>query len=80
MGVGLHDFMVYDCRHTFASLLVQGGVDLFKVSKLMGNAKLRETQRYAKFAPVHLGAAMETMLSIEKAVLLRVIDGGRSSD
>ena len=40
------------CRHTFASELVQAGVSLFKVSRLLGHASSRVTERfYATLAP-----------------------------
>ncbi|MCT4534777.1 site-specific integrase [Halodesulfovibrio sp.] len=38
-------------RHTFASWLVQRGVDLFKVKELMGHEDIKMTQRYSHLAP-----------------------------
>ena len=38
-------------RHTFASWLVQRGVPLYNVSKLMGHRSLQMTMRYAHLAP-----------------------------
>lgn len=46
-------------RHTFASWLVQRGVDLFTVQKLMGHETMTMTQRYAHLAPDHLQAAVK---------------------
>ncbi len=37
----------HDLRHTFATRLAQAGVDLYKISKLMGHKDIRITQRYA---------------------------------
>jgi integrase len=41
-------------RHTFASLFVQAGGDLFALSKLLGHADVRETQVYAHLSPSYL--------------------------
>jgi integrase len=37
----------HDLRHTFASRLVERGVDIITVSKLMGHSKITMTARYA---------------------------------
>ena len=41
----------HSLRHTFASWLVQDGVPLFTVSKLMGHSTFEMTMRYAHLAP-----------------------------
>ena len=38
-------------RHTFASLLVQKGVGIYLVKKLMNHHSIHSTMRYAKFSP-----------------------------
>ena len=43
--------MFHTLRHTYASLLVQRGVPLTVVSKLMGHATAKMTERYAKLSP-----------------------------
>lgn len=43
----IHDFHFHDLRHTFATRLVQAGVDLYKVQKLLRHRSPVKTQRYA---------------------------------
>jgi integrase len=44
-------------RHTAASLMVAAGVPLFDVSKVLGHASLRMTERYSHFVPETAGRA-----------------------
>ena len=46
-GVGIENVWLHDLRHTFATRLAQSGVDLYKISKLLGHKDIRMTQRYA---------------------------------
>ena len=46
---GITKHITHHCgRHTFATMLLSLGVDIYTVSKLLGHASLRHTQRYAK--------------------------------
>jgi site-specific recombinase XerD len=38
---------IHDLRHTFASLLVSGGMSLPMIGKLLGHTQVQTTQRYA---------------------------------
>ncbi len=44
---GLEDVRFHDLRHTFATRLVQNGVDLYVVKELLGHKSITMTIRYA---------------------------------
>ena len=48
-------------RHTFASWLVESGVDLYTVKELMGHGTLAMTERYSHLDPDTLQRAVKTM-------------------
>ena len=43
----LTDVRIHDLRHTFASLLVSGGMSLPMIGKLLGHTQVQTTQRYS---------------------------------
>jgi len=45
--VGIENLWLHDLRRTFATRLAQAGVDLYKISKLLGHKDIKMTQRYA---------------------------------
>lgn len=57
----LADFNWHDLRHTFASELVQRGVDLYQVKVLMGHSTIAITERYAHLRPDNLSAAVAVL-------------------
>jgi integrase len=58
-AAGVKDFRLHDCRHHFASRLVQSGVDLYTVKTLLGHSEITMTERYGHLAPGNLRAAVE---------------------
>ena len=52
---------LHKLRHTFASHLVQNGVDLYTVSKLLGHSSIKTTEIYAHLSPVTLASAVEKL-------------------
>lgn len=47
---GLPEVRLHDLRHTFASMLVNNGRNLYEVQKLLGHTQVKTTQRYAHLA------------------------------
>ncbi|GMV50907.1 MAG: tyrosine recombinase XerC [Nitrospira sp.] len=57
----IEDFHFHDLRHTFATTLVQSGVDLYKVQQLLGHKSPIMTQRYAHHYPESLRNGVEIL-------------------
>jgi site-specific recombinase XerD len=55
------DFHFHDLRHTCATRMVQAGVDLYKVQRLMGHKSPIMTQRYAHHYPESLRDGVEAL-------------------
>jgi len=53
----------HSLRHTYASWLVEQGVDLYTVKELMGHSTLAMTERYAHLAPDTLQRAVRQLES-----------------
>ncbi len=58
---GIKDFRWHDPPHTFATRLAQAGVDLYKISKLLGHKHIKMTQRYAHHCPDSQRDGVETL-------------------
>lgn len=48
-------------RHTYASHLVQNGVDLYTVSKLLGHSSIKTTEIYAHLSPITFADAIKKL-------------------
>jgi len=55
----------HTARHTFATLALTQGVDLYTVSKLLGHKTIQATQIYAKIVDEKKKAAMEALPVVE---------------
>lgn len=51
----------HDLRHTSASWMVEGGVDLVTVSKILGHSSIQMTMRYAHPTPENMKLAVEKL-------------------
>lgn len=60
-SAGIKDFHFHDLRLSFASSLVQSGVNIYAVQKLLGHKDGRMTQRYAHLSIENLRSAISKM-------------------
>jgi len=51
-------FVLYDLRHTFATRMVEAGVDLVALKQILGHSDIRVTMRYVHPTQAHQDAAM----------------------
>ena len=58
---GIENFRIHDLRHTFATRLVQNGVDLYRVKELLGHKTITMTMRYAHHYPESLRESVEIL-------------------
>lgn len=52
------NFTVHKLRHTFATLLLEGGVDIFSLSRMMGHSDIKTTTIYLAASAEHLRSQM----------------------
>lgn len=65
----LDDTCIHTLRHTFASLSIEAGTDLYVVQNQLGHASYKTTQRYAHIATQRMKTATENVADeIQKAI------------
>jgi site-specific recombinase XerD len=56
---GLDDLHLHDLRHSAASFMINAGIDLYTVGKMIGHVSVNSTTRYSHLANDTLMAAAE---------------------
>ena len=67
----LEDVCIHTLRHTFATLSIAAGTDLYVVQSQLGHASYKTTQRYAHISPQRIKTATE---NVAKEIGLALID------
>lgn len=58
-AAGLDDLHIHDLRHSAASFMINGGIDLYAVGRILGHADHQSTMRYSHLANDTLMKAVE---------------------
>lgn len=64
---GIDDLHFHDLRHTFATRLVQAGLPLVEVARLLGHSSLHMTYRYSNATPETISRAVGLLNAINAA-------------
>jgi integrase len=61
---GIVGLRLHDLRHTAATKMIEAGVDLVTVSKILGHASIQMTMRYAHPTPENMRRAVDRLSEI----------------
>ena len=71
---GLPQFRMHDCRHAYASFLVNSGRTLYEVQQILGHSTSKVTERYS-----HLSSATLQAAANSASVLINAAMGGTAA-
>jgi integrase len=77
---GIEEVHIHDLRHTFASLLVNGGASLEMIGKLLGHSQMQTTLRYAHLMDSPLRAGVDAVAHAFRPKPRLVHDAGDQTD
>jgi integrase len=60
-AIDCKDVRIHDLRHSFASFAIKKGIDIFRVSKLLGHKDIKTTMRYAHISKEDMISASNTV-------------------
>jgi site-specific recombinase XerD len=75
----IRDARLHDLRHTFASLLVSGGMSLPMIGRLLGHTQVQTTQRYAHLYDDPLRAGLDRIGEVLRPKLRIVAENPRAA-
>lgn len=55
------EFRLYDCRHTFATRVLDNGIDLLTLASMLGHSNLNNVMRYAHPSETRKNEAIKQM-------------------
>ena len=61
LDADIQGFRLYDLRHTFASKLAMAGVEIYRISELLGHSSVEMTKVYAHLSPDYLADAVNAI-------------------
>jgi integrase len=74
-------WVLHAFRHTYASRMVQAGVDLYTVKELLGHSTIAVTERYAHLNPKKLIDAVKVLEAVSaQSTATEAPGGGRTND
>jgi integrase len=75
-SVGIKGFRIHDLRHTAATKMIEAGVDLVTVSKILGHSSIQMTMRYAHPTPENMKRAVDKLGQIYEQARQKVDSQG----
>lgn len=54
LASGVRDLRIHDARHTYASLFMMNGGNLYELKEVLGHSSVKTTERYAHLSSQHL--------------------------
>lgn len=74
-GARLKGFKLHSLRHTFATRLIELGVDVLTVSKILGHSDIKTTMVYAKVQRQTMQKAVDRLENCDSYVTIRLLRG-----
>lgn len=59
---------LHELRHTYASILLSKGMNIFALKELLGHSDIRDTQKYSHMLPEHFAHAVQLVAKIDVAM------------
>ena len=57
---------LHELRHSYASFLLNKGVDIYKIKELLGHSDIRDTMKYAHLPTIHMKEDVRQLEDLDK--------------